>query len=264
MPVDKPENIKEYKDWLKAEHQVEITSRIQTYYERVTEKMLKDVENSAFWIELREHLSDVKGKYLLSTGYGLFVEKNIPQLKVKPFDSFLLKTFRRNVLENVNWPEEPEGGYLLPDNWFVRIKDIVRTVFVVKYLDGVAFLIESLKGETVLHGMPFDADYEAREEGYYAAHVYTKHTCEIPKENWDSKMIPVTIELQITTQLQEVIRKLLHKYYEERRKQTQEAEVKWQWEYRSDEFAANYLGHILHYVEGMIMDVREKQKEATV
>jgi hypothetical protein len=53
----------------------------------------------------------------------------------------------------------------------------------------------------------------------------------------------------------------LHKYYEERRKRIKEENIKWQWNYKSDEFTVNYLGHILHYVEGMIMEVRETQKE---
>ena len=34
----------------------------------------------------------------------------------------------------------------------------------------------------------------------------------------------------------------------------------WQWNYKSDEFAANYLGHILHYVEGMIIEIRDKKR----
>jgi len=79
--------------------------------------------------------------------------------------------------------------------------------------------------------------------------------------NWDTIFIKISIELQITTQLQEVIRKLLHNYYEERRIRLKEEDLKWQWDYRSDEFATNYLGHILHYIEGMIMDIREKQEE---
>jgi hypothetical protein len=54
---------------------------------------------------------------------------------------------------------------------------------------------------------------------------------------------------------------LLHKYYEERRKKIGAEDVKWQWNYKTDEFVANYLGHILHYVEGMIMEIRDKQKE---
>ena len=78
---------------------------------------------------------------------------------------------------------------------------------------------------------------------------------------WDTERIDVSIELQITTQLQEVIRKLLHSYYENVRKRAGEREdVKWQWNYKSEEFAANYLGHILHYIEGMIMEVRERQR----
>lgn len=54
---------------------------------------------------------------------------------------------------------------------------------------------------------------------------------------------------------------MLHKYYEDKRKGIREEDIKWQWDYKSDEFATNYLGHILHYVEGMIMEIREKQKE---
>ncbi|KKK63816.1 hypothetical protein LCGC14_2990500, partial [marine sediment metagenome] len=47
--------------------------------------------------------------------------------------------------------------------------------------------------------------------------------------------------------------------YDQRRAERPTSNVKWQWDYRSDEFAANYLGHILHYVEGMIIDVRDKR-----
>jgi hypothetical protein len=54
---------------------------------------------------------------------------------------------------------------------------------------------------------------------------------------------------------------LLHKYYEDKRKGIREEDIKWQWDYKSDELATNYLGHILHYVEGMIMEIREKQTE---
>jgi len=55
--------------------------------------------------------------------------------------------------------------------------------------------------------------------------------------------------------------RLLHKYYEERRKKLKKEDIIWQWDWRSDEFSANYLGHILHYIEGMIMEIREKQRK---
>jgi hypothetical protein len=84
-------------------------------------------------------------------------------------------------------------------------------------------------------------------------------TADVPKENWDSERIPVALEIQVTTQLQDVIGKLLHKYYEDRRMQASQPELKWQWNYESDEFLTNYLGHILHYAEGMIMEARTRQ-----
>ena len=102
---------------------------------------------------------------------------------------------------------------------------------------------------------------EAREEGYYAAHQYISKEFEIPKIDWDTEKIDFSIEIQITTQLQEIIRGLLHKYYGEKRKRITKENVKWQWNYKGDEFTANYLGHILHYVEGMIMEIRDKQEE---
>ncbi|MGB2841354.1 MAG: hypothetical protein WBC40_02565 [Halobacteriota archaeon] len=122
-------------------------------------------------------------------------------------------------------------------------------------------MIAKIKSLCEQYGKNCKVFLEAREEGYYAAHLYTKHRFEIPKVTWDTEKIDISIEIQITTQLQEGIQKLLRKYYEERRKRVEKRDIKWQWDYKSDEFAAKYLGHILHYVEGMIMEIREKQKE---
>lgn len=264
MTVHKPENIEEYKKWLEDNHQVVITERTETYYESVASKIVKDFSNSAFWNALLSELESISQEYFLTTSYNLLYTHDPPELKVKPFNSFLLKTFRKNVLENSKWPEEPEQGWILPSNWYTRINDITRTLIVVKYLDGVNFLVERVQSLVEQYGLPFQVAFEAREEGYYAAHVYAQHDCQIPKENWDVEKIQVMIEMQITTQLQEVIRRLLHKYYEDRRRRGKEDGLKWQWDYASDEFGANYLGHILHYVEGMIVDIRERQKEPTL
>ena len=186
-----------------------------------------------------------------------------PVIVIKPFASLVLKTYRKNILDNKNWPTEPQEGWILPTNWFTRINDIVRTLIEVKYLDGVGFMIEKIKSQCELSHISCNVFLEAREEGYYAAHLYLKQNFEIPRENWDTEKVDVSIELQITTQLQEVIRTVLHDYYENRRQKPKD-EVKWQWEYQSNEFAVRYLGHILHYVEGMIVDIRDKQKERSL
>lgn len=259
METQRPKDIAEYKKWLKESHQVEISARTKTYYDTVTLRAAADFCASDFWQSLLSHLGHINQEYYMSTNYYLLIGSSPPELQTKPFDSFLLKTFRQNVLSNSNWPEPPDSGWVLPKNWFSRINDTVRTYFVVKYLDGVNFLAEKCAERATAASYDSRVDFEAKEEGYYAAHFYVTFPCEVPRKDWDTKDETISVEIQITTQLQEVIRRLLHKYYEQRRAERPTPNVKWQWDYRSDEFAANYLGHILHYVEGMIMDVRDKR-----
>lgn len=260
---EKPKNVDEYIKWLKDEREVEISNRTRTRYSTVTAVIKQDYENSDFWVNIVESIRKYDEEYLLDTGYRLFIHTEKPELKIKPFESFLLKTFRKNIIDNERYPDEPVGGWILPDNWFSGINDILRTMLVVKYLDGVEFMRGKIRSHCEKYGMNFEDHLEAREEGYYAAHLYTKRKFEIPKTEWDTEKVSVSVEIQITTQLQEVIRRLLHKYYEKRRETIKEEDSKWQWDYRCDEFCANYLGHILHYVEGMIMEIRERQKEET-
>jgi hypothetical protein len=260
MDAERPKNLGEYKTWLKKCHDVEISTRTSTYYDTVVSKAAILFGESPLWQGLKSEIELINQQYYINTTYYLLNDSSaLPELQKKPFDSFLLKTFRHNVVGNGNWPNPPPDGWFLPDNWFSRINDMVRTYFVVKYLDGVNFFASQLLRRCQEIGHDCRVDYEAKEEGYYAAHFYVSFPCEIPRENWDTKDEIVSIEIQITTQLQEVIRRLLHNYYEQRRGQQVNTAVKWQWEYKSDEFAANYLGHILHYVEGMILDVRDKR-----
>lgn len=256
---EKPSNIDQYKQWLKENHQVSITDRIKNNYESATDKMKLQFQRSTFWTQLGNNLREYNDEYFLDTGYQLLQDTTLPEILVKPFNSFLLKTFRKNILENDDFPEQPTGGWILPENWFSRINDILRTLIVVKYLDGVEFVIGKIRSLCEEIQKDFEYKFEAREVGYYAVHLYTKAEFEIPRMDWDTTKVSTEIEIQLTTQLQEVIRKLLHKYYEERRMLSLETERMWQWDYRSDEFATNYLGHILHYVEGMIMEIREKE-----
>jgi hypothetical protein len=259
--MDKPKNIEEYEKWLKEQHKIEISYKTQFYYESVVNKVKIDFEKSEFWLQLMKNLKEYNAEYHVKYKYQLFDPNLIIKLEVKSFASFLEKTFRKNIIENKSWPNPPYDGWILPDNWFSRVNDIIRTLIVVKYLDGVDFIANKVKLLCEENNLYYRIYLEAREEGYYAAHQYIIKKFEIPKIDWDTEKIDISIEIQITTQLQEIIRGLLHKYYEERRTRIKKEDVKWQWNYKGDEFTANYLGHILHYVEGMIMEIRDKQEE---
>lgn len=256
----KPKYPDEYKEWVRRCLNVSISTDEENYYNSVTERIRNIFIESEFWKCLLTDLREFDAEYEIERKYKLFTSTQHPKIEIKPYKSLLQKTYRENVLENIKWPESPDGGWVLPKNWFERINDIIRTILIVKYLDGVEFIGEKIKSLCEEHNQLFKIFYEAKEEGYYAVHLYTEQEFEIPTKSWGTEKKRVSIELQITTQLQEVIRSLLHKYYEEKRISKRKEGVKWQWDYKGEEFITNYLGHILHYVEGMIMEIREKQE----
>jgi hypothetical protein len=254
----KPETIEDYKIWLAKSHNTKITEQTKNYYISVANTVKVDFESSQFWTKFTEEIVNYNDEFSLQTQFPL-IERTELKLQIKSFDSFLEKTFRINVINNKNWPEPPQRGWVLENNWFTRINDIVRTLVVVKYLDGVDFMLKKIVDLCVNYNLDATKKLEAREDGYYAAHIHIKKEFEIPKRDWDTIRIPFIVEVQITTQLQEVIRKLLHRYYENKRR-LPKLDDSWKWDYRSNEFATNYLGHILHYIEGMIVEARERQK----
>ncbi len=255
-----PKDITEYKRWLRHEHGVRLSIH-ESRYNSVIPIIRDEVQKSDVWLTLNESLRVMDDEYNVKTDYQLLVNQPPLELHTKSFDSFLKKTFRKNILENDARKEPPEGGWLLPKDWFGRVNDIIRTLLVVKYLDGVTFAVDEIDLLFRSCEWPSKVKYEARTEGYYAAHLYTSVPVTIPRMDWDTETVDVSLELQITTQVQDVIRQLLHTHYEERRMVTPAEQPSWQWDYRSTEFSTNYLGHVLHYVEGMIVEIREKQEE---
>jgi hypothetical protein len=253
--LEKPDR-DDYGDWLKRAHGVTLAAE-KMRYESAGSKALLDMRESPFWVELCSHLTDIDDAYYAKTGYKLFAATPAAELVLKPWESFLLKTYRKNVLGNEAWPEPPTKGWLLPDTWFSEVHDIVRGLLVVKYLDGVEWLIHNMRERSAASDVPLTVDMEARDEGYYAAHTYFTVNVDVPTSGWEAKATPLTAEVQVTTQLQETIRRLTHRYYEGRRV-AEPSDEKWQWAYRGPEFVPNYLGHILHFVEGMIMEVRDR------
>ena len=178
--LDRPKDVKAYKLWLKNTHGLS-TDEIEKWYGSVATRLEVDFSRSALWNELIRKLNEFDQDYFTLTGYNLLTSYDRPKLNIKPFESFIEKTYRKNILENENWPSEPNGGWLLPANWFSRISDILRTTFVVKYLDGVQFLVSKFESVSKTHNFHFKVNFEGREEGYYAAHIYVRNTFEIPK-----------------------------------------------------------------------------------
>lgn len=143
MEISKPASIPEYIAWLKKEQGGFVARRAETYYSSVVGKMRSDFLVSDFWQGLTDEIKTHEQAYLVQTGYNLLATPFAPDsVCIKPYSSFFLKSFRQNVLENKNWPNEPSGGWIVPPLWYEQIHDILRTLLVAKYLDGVKFLVD--------------------------------------------------------------------------------------------------------------------------
>lgn len=263
METNKP-NIHYYQNsWFYEKFELEWDVQPKSNYESQIQKIRYDFEKGQFWSDLINYIQkDYNDEYYLIYNQKLLRNNIIPELLYKPYDSLIDKSFRKNILNNQNYPNEPEDGWIEPNKWFFQIKDLVRTTFVVKYLDGVEFIVNKINELAIIHGYDFSVEYEARDVGYYAAHITIAKNINIFDLSGKLNEISFSFEIQISTELQETIKELTHRIYEHIRVSPKiKMDMKWQWDHQSIEFKSYYIGHILHYIEGMLIEVRDRQNQ---
>lgn len=250
-----------YKKWLRDNYKIRIDRRLLNNYDAVTRTIKKDFEKSDFWKDLINDLPVYEMEYRSQNGYELGVMNFQPEIQIKNFDSALNKSYRKNVKFNKKWPDAPSNGWIFPDKFPEQINDIIRTSLIVRYLDGIDFLVEKIRLLSEKHGLRFEKYQEARNDGYYSIHLYVEERYEIPPiSGYKPGVIKAKTEIQVTTQLKDVIRNIIFESYKDRRMHQKTMGMDWAWDYESKEFSTNYLGHILHHLEGMIMDIRKKRR----
>jgi ppGpp synthetase/RelA/SpoT-type nucleotidyltranferase len=236
--------------------------RMREYYENTAKHLNRQFTESHFWISLRGRLLNLDQRYLVDNDEYLLALGNnsIQDPTTKPWESLLAKTYRKNVHQ---YPGEYPHGWITPNTWFQRINDILRTTILVRYLDGIDLVCDLVREVAEDHGLELQpVSKEARDYGYYGVHIVVRIPMSMidPYSALVTRVIPV--ELQVSTQIKDVFRNLSHKFYEARRSRLNTAAEKWQWDYGCEEFVPNYLGHMLHYCEGMIMQVRMRREAA--
>lgn len=252
--------MQDYPRWLEEKGLKTFNGIEETYYCTVVGSLQSQFMAHVFWTTVIGKLKDWAEQYKIDTKYDLYSKEPTSGILTKPWDSVVEKTYRKNVLENPSESDLPCETCLTPENYLLKLKDILRTTFVVKYLDGVDFLATRLTDQARELGLRTEIDRQAKDVGYYALHYTVWLPFSVPRRDWNAETLPIAVEIQITTQLQEVIKKLLHRHYEATRIDPDKGAIDWRWDYRSKEFFANYLGHILHYMEGAILEVRDKEK----
>lgn len=207
-------------------------------------------------------LKEMRGGYANGDPNLLFYPQNAlddMQIFQKPFRSTLHKLYRHNVVFNHHYPEEPrDGGLIHAINLYERIDDLLRTQLVCKYMDGPKFVCTALaahcRSSTIdhkFHEMSTDA-------GYYAWHFYMRAPVQVMIAEGDVQTHPMWFEIQLSTQLAELITSLTHGLYQERREgRPKRGANEWKWEARSPQFQSAYIGHGLHLLEEVIQTFRD-------
>jgi hypothetical protein len=259
-PAAEPPTLGRYAAWLADPHGITNLESHRNHYEAVCKSLLTFFNASPFWRRVVDTVRNIDVEYNISTKFPLIVTFD-PPILVKPWPSFLEKSYRKNIVQNTAFPNPPPEGWCIPPVWYSQIHDIVRTTIIVKYIDGVPLVLGTLRDIADTLGIRYDANLETRPDGYYGAHFNLKMPCEIYTMDFATETRVIEFEIQITTQIKDVIKQLLHTYYETHRvngKNRTLSDIAWK--YSEDEFVATYLGHILHYVEGMIIAVRDKRR----
>jgi ppGpp synthetase/RelA/SpoT-type nucleotidyltranferase len=266
----KPEFGARYFEWLEKMWQGDLRELREGRYLHQQADLRQAFESSDYWREVSMRLDDWAETYRKETKAALFLSPpTLPKLASKPWQSFMSRTWRENVSTNENWPKPPKGGWWLPDNWFERAWDVVRTRLIVRYMDGVRMLASELVecAEAPPLELPARDEPEAKLNGYYAFHVYVRQTFEVVEEDTplecESKLRRSSeVEIQVMTQLAEVISELTHTYYENSRLAAPGV-IPPLWDEDIDEAQAIALSHQSSAIELQVMSLRARIRERT-
>jgi hypothetical protein len=257
-----PESVDDYVSWASTTLGIDFAApATRNRYETNLQNAQTALEDSRFMMEFQAFLAQQEEEYKRKMGAGLLMSSELIPVR-KPFRSAVTKSYRANVLSNRNFPNPPKRGWTNPDNWYERFDDLIRSVLVCKFLDGPKVLALALDEFVDVVGLTCRHVPRSTDDGYYAFHHYTGIPVHIVDAAWQTHETTVQFEIQLTTQLQEVLRQLTHPLYEQARVAKDRKDDSWKWEYDAPRFRTSYLGHTLHMIEAVIVQVRDSLRNS--
>jgi len=201
---------------------------------------------------LVSNLDKSKEKYIIPE-YLFLTDPESVTLAFKPLESILNKIYRVNVVNSRKWPRLDGENLISLDNFHLHLNDIFRTRFICRYLDGPKFACEHLSRICKELGVDHEFRAVTTNLGYHAWHFYYKQAMD---DFAGTGSADITIELQFTTQLAEVIGSLTHVQYESSRL-GEKFDDDWRWNVNSKQFRPYYIANGLHLLEGVILEFRD-------
>lgn len=256
--MKKPESLEEYVVWAESEITCQFDDpKTQKLYETNLITVYNTVTQHPFFVGFLNKAKEWEAYYEGKTKSNLFMGNGDPNLQIKPYSSVVEKTYRQNVLWNKAYPKPPKLGWHTSQNVYSRLNDLVRGTLVCRFIDGPAFIARVIQEYAEEHKLICRQYSQEREDGYYAFHVYVLFPVTIIDSAWNEEQVMVEVEIQVTTQLQEVLRTLTHQFYKTQRLVVSRDRGKWKWDFASARFKVGYLSHALHLLESIILECRE-------
>lgn len=256
--MNKPKTIPEYIVWGREYLHIDFgDDKGENLYDINLTKAFNTVSEHKFIRDIDSKLAEWADAYERKTKSQLLMDNSTLSLLRKTYESAIDKSFRTNVLWNKNYPEPPDKGWVTPSNLFHYFNDGLRGSLVCKFIDGPSFLTDKLTTHANELGITNRWYSQAKDEGYYAYHFYGRFSVDLYDIHLQTYKSEVEVEVQLTTQLQEVLRNLTHHFYEQRRIRPEPDNLEWKWDYESNRFRSSYLSHTLHLLEAIIVQSRD-------
>jgi ppGpp synthetase/RelA/SpoT-type nucleotidyltranferase len=249
-----------YRAWFTTKFACNLVNERRRYAENASWRWEQLSRPGRVWPKLCTELQLVHDRHGTSSRFRLLTNRNTEHLKLDPkdFDELVDKTWRKNIVANAGAAkgQAPEGGWITHENWDERILDILRTTVTVRFLDGVKEVVDSITEFAIREGVEFEPPDWQSKVGHCAVHVVLRPEVEYRSAAGPDVVAALPIEIQVSTQLQDVACELTHPIYERRRLTNPD---EWELEWSEDpHFVANHVPFGLHLVDGVILAERRK------
>lgn len=194
------------------------------------------------------------------------------RIGIKSWPSVVDKLYRFNVEENEQSPNPPfirsvqervagnrhsqTQQWITPRNIHEFADDLIRTKFVVPFVDGVVEVGDEIHRLIDSQSLPRYVKYHAKDSGYHARHFYC--LLQVPAASGESRS--VAVEIKVLTKLQDTLGELTHLLYEQKRtgRVPSEQKRKLAWLIESPDFLASYVGHSAHFIESQFVSLKNQ------
>ncbi|HEX8231217.1 MAG TPA: hypothetical protein VF826_18200 [Chloroflexia bacterium] len=255
-----------YKAWAKEVLLIDFDSTdTARFYNVNSSAAIQTVNGHAFSRDFSKFLERCEAEYMAQHGTALLMRHDAdPGFVVKTYKSVVNKSYRLNRVNNSRYPDAPLGGvWVTPENWYELMDDLIRTRIVCTFIDGPKLIAARLQTYADERGLISHQETHQRDRGYYAYHVYVKIPVDLLLPSTSgvvTKAGQLSVEIQLTTQLQDVLYDLTHPIYETLRVNPEANSDEWKWDFSSDRFKLGYMAHTLHMLEALILEHRNKAR----